>query len=526
MDALLEKQLQKDWDSACRVILGTELGRLDEFLPWLSYYAPPSSKRKSHVSGRAVSLATDRYPKNARFVSDDEVGHNQDYALSIDDIKDIDALVQALSEKCEYSGNRLLGNTAFADSSDLITDSQYIFASNQIQNCSHACACTLIRRGCKYAFGCIWHGECEFTMRVAGAYNTKRSFESFMVTDSSDVSFCHACLNCHDLMFSFGQQNASYKIGNIQLEKGKYASIRAKLMAEIAEKLQSDKWFPSLFELIPDSIPKKLPAISVKDDRGPQDVGMVRRGFGATYKIILKRQPKHKMEEYADWLEQGAVRAIAVKTPYGRDSHLPENFSIYSRMPRKRLVSVLEIMEMGRAEMAKSCLDSLDGMLLAMRENYYFTGEFYSGKSRNAATTPCVFNAVNTYKGFDATNAENVAYSTLALNSKYTYGGNWTLESEFCIKCYNSNHLARCMEMDGCTKCADCYFCHNCEGLTDCMFCFSMKGARHCIGNTQLTREEYMKARDALLKKMGDGLDATHGLSMSIYNIGASHGKK
>jgi len=114
MDAGLSRQLQKDWDATCRVIFGTELGRLPDFLPYLSYYAPPSSKRKSRVSGKEVSLATDRYPKNARFVSDGEVEHNQKYALSVNDIKDIDSLLRALSEKCDYSGNRLLGNTALA----------------------------------------------------------------------------------------------------------------------------------------------------------------------------------------------------------------------------------------------------------------------------------------------------------------------------------------------------------------------------------------------------------------------------
>ncbi|MCX6771665.1 MAG: hypothetical protein NTX79_06430 [Candidatus Micrarchaeota archaeon] len=521
MDAVLERQMQKDWDATCRVLFGAEMGKLHDFLPWLSYYAPPSSKRKSHVSGKEVALATDRYPKNARFVSADEVEHNCSYALSMNDIKDIDSLRRALLEKCEYSGNRLLGNTAFADSSDLITDSQYIYSSNQIQNCSHACASTLIRRGCKYAFGCVWHGECEFTLRVAGAYNVKRCFESFMVTDSTGLAFCHACLNCHDLMFCFGQQNAGYRIGNIQLEKTRYALLKAKLMSEIVERLAEEKAFPSLFELVPDTLPKSIPKISVKEEKDVQNVDIVRKGFASTYGIIFKKPPKHKLEEYADWLEQGAVRAIAIKTPYGRESYIPENFSMYSMMPRSRLVSVPEIMEIGKHEMPSSCLEGLEGMFAAMKDSFFFTGEFYSGKSRNAATTPCVFNAVNTYKGFDATNAENTAYATLALNSKYTYGGNWTLESEFCIKCYNSNFLARCLEMDGCTKCADSYFCHNCEGLTDCMFCFNMKGARHCIANTQLSREEYIKARDAILAKLSDELDSTRGLKMSIYNIGA-----
>jgi len=521
MDATLERQLEKDWNSTCRVLFGRELGRLSDFMHYLSYYAPPSSKRKSRISGVEVALATDSYPKKARFASAEEVVQNNDYELSINEIKDVDSIISALSEKCDYSGNRLLGNTAFAESSDLITDSQYIYSSNRIQNCSHACASTLIRRGCKYAFGCVWHGECEFTLRVAGAYNSKRCFESFMVTDSSDIAFCHACLNCRDLMFSFGQQNASHMIGNIQLSKDKYSSIKAKLISEISEKLSRDKTFPSMFELVPNSLPKSMPKISVKEEKDIQNVEIVRKGFASTYGIIFKRPPKHRLEEYSEWLEQGAVRAIAIKTPYGRDSHLPENFSIYSRMPRARLVSVAEIMEMGKHEMPQSCLKGIPEMFSAMKDSFFFTGEFYSGKSRNASTTPCVFNAVNTYKGFDATNAENTAYATLALNSKYTYGGNWTLESEFCIKCYNSNHLARCLEMDGCTKCADSYFCHNCEGLTDCMFCFNMKGARHCIGNTQLSREEYVKARDVILHKLADELDSTCRLSIGIYTIGA-----
>jgi hypothetical protein len=53
-----------------------------------------------------------------------------------------------------------------------------------------------------------------------------------------------------------------------------------------------------------------------------------------------------------------------------------------------------------------------------------------------------------------------------------------------------------------------------------------MKGARYCIGNTQLTREEYMKARDAILAKLADEMDRTRGLKMNIYSVGASHGKK
>ncbi|MCX6769619.1 MAG: hypothetical protein NT051_02980, partial [Candidatus Micrarchaeota archaeon] len=392
-------------------------------------------------------------------------------------------------EKCEYSGNRHLGNTAYADSSDLITDSQYTFLSNRIQNCSHVFACYLIRRGCKYAFGCGWHGECEFTMRVLGSYLMKRCFECSGSSSSSDLYFCHTCHGCSDIMFSFGQQNKSHMIGNLPLPKDKYAAIKSKLVGEIAERLIQDRHFPSHLSIVP-NVRAKLPKISPIEPKDELNPGIIRKGFASTYHVIFKREPAGKMEDYGPWLEQGGMHTSVIETPYGTKIPIAENYNMYERMPRKRIVSLAELFELGKIQMPSSCLEGLPAALEAVKENFYFTSEFIRGNSRNLNYTPAAFNAVNSFRGFDSTNADNTAYATLALNSKYTYGGNWTLESEFCIKCYNSNHLARCLEMDGCSKCADSYFCHNCEGLTDCMFCFNMKGARHCIGNTQLSKEE------------------------------------
>jgi hypothetical protein len=58
------------------------------------------------------------------------------------------------------------------------------------------------------------------------------------------------------------------------------------------------------------------------------------------------------------------------------------------------------------------------------------------------------------------------------------------------------------------------------------MFCFNMKGARYCIGNSQLSREEYHAVRDALLSRVADELDSCCKLSLSIYNIGAAADKR
>jgi len=268
-----------------------------------------------------------------------------------------------------------------------------------------------------------------------------------------------------------------------------------------------------------------LPKINPIEPKGEKNMGTVRKGFASTYGIIFKRQPGHKLEDYGAWLASHSIAVEPCTTPYGRKATRAKDFTWMKAIPKSRLVSIFELLEIGKHPMPEKAAASLGSMFSYMRDSLFATCEFYDGENSNVNETPCAYGAVGTYRAFDATDAENVAYTSIALNTKFVYGGNWLLESEFCMNCNYSNHLARCLEMDFCTKCADCYFCHNCEGLTDCMFCFNMKGARYCIGNTQLTKEEYMKARDALLKRMAGELDAKCALPYSIFTIGASHGK-
>ena len=527
MDAALEKQLQKDWDATCRVLFGRELeGKLGGYEAYLARYIAPQAKRKSHLSGKEVTLASDSYPKNARFVSAEEPVQNRKYGLSINEIKDIDILISALSEKCEYSGNRHLGNTAFAEASDIVSDSHYVYGSSKIERCSHVAASNMIRDGSKYAFGCQWFAKSEFMVQVHGAHTVKRAFEAYYTTSSSDIHFCYSCVGCHDLLFSFGQRNASYKIGNLQLEKGKYAELKKKLLSEVAGELERKKEFPSLLSMVPDAVPKSLPKIAPAPPKGVHDLAPIRKGFASTYGIIFKRQPKHALEEYREWLLIGGATIKRYETAFGETTYCPISHCHMGFLPKKRLATVPEMLELGKIPMPQKAAESLGSLMKWAEGSFFFTGEFYDGNNRNVNETPCAYNAVNALGGFDVTNTDNAAYCAIALDSKHIYGGSWVLESEFCLRCFDSTHIARCLEMDGCTKCADSYFCHNCEGLSDCMFCFNMKGARYCIGNTQLTREEYVLARDALLSRMADELDNTRALKMSIYNIGASHGKK
>ena len=522
MDATLERQLDKAWKSTCRVLFSRELaGDLSDYEPYLSEYLMPSATRKSHLSKKPVKLSSDLYPAIAHFVSSDEVEFNQDYKLTINEIKDIDSILSSLRSKAEYTGNLVLGNSSHAENSDLVLNSHFVKGSNNITDSTYIDLSFMMRRNSKYIFGSGWTAESEFMVRSVAGLEDRRVFETHFASKISDAYFCFNCFGCHDIMFSFGQRNKSHMIGNLCLPKEKYLSIKRALISEIAERLEKEKRFPSLLEFVPAPRPKETPSADFQVPKREQSMAKVEKGFASTFKIIFGIEPRGGLLAFEKWLLSGTMEIKEEKTPFGNVTHYPAGMPLFSSMPSGRVLAEYEALALSGIRLSESETTSLDAITRALSKIAFFTAELYEGECSNSIETPLAFNCVNTYRGYESTYSENTALTSLALHSKFVYGCGRIMESEFCIKCFNGLRLKRCLEMDGCTDCSDSYFCHNCEGLTDCMFCFNMKGARNCIGNTQLTREEYMKARDLLLKKMADELDATRGLRMSIYNIGA-----
>lgn len=520
MEMALEKALEKSWASTCRVLFGRELGKLGKYENYLAEYLLPVARRKSHASGKDVIVAKDAYAQGARFISEDELKTNREYGLDINEIKDIDSLLEALAEKLEYTGNRFLGNSSFVEKSDIILDSQYVSNSTNIEQSSYICSSYMMRRGSKHVFGSGWTGNGEHLVRVVGGLNLHRCFESHYLTDSSDMYFCFNCVGVHEALFSFGQKNRSHLIGNLELPREKFREIKAKLLAEVAADLEKDGRYPSMYELCPKGPPAKLPKISPMTPDVGSDTAQVERGFAATYSILFRRQPG-RIADIEEWLGENTFNVEEIETPFGTSTYMPVDFGMVSKMPKKRLVRVFDALELGKISLEEGELDSVKSIAKGLGKIAYFTSEFWSGENRNITKSPIVLSSVNIYKGFEATYSENTAMTSLSLHSKYVYGCNRVIESQFSMKCYSSLYLNRCFELDGCLKCADSYFCHNSEALQDCMFCFNMKGRRNNIGNTQLDKEKYAKVKAALVGQMADELDRKKSLKWDIYSIGA-----
>jgi len=207
---------------------------------------------QSFLSKEDVYTSASHYKKNAKFISNDEVEKFEESIskpFDMNKIKDIDSVFEEANERFAYCGNKHLGKSDFIANSDTIFDSNFVFNSTEVVSCEYVAHCHSVREG-KYLFGATWTAKSEFLMKSMGVYESSRIFEGHFVFNSSDILFSFQLRGCSECMFTFNKKNMKYAIGNTQLTKEKYYSIKKKLLSEIAEELRRKKTFPGLFELV------------------------------------------------------------------------------------------------------------------------------------------------------------------------------------------------------------------------------------------------------------------------------------
>ncbi|MFH1448136.1 MAG: hypothetical protein ABIG39_04695 [Candidatus Micrarchaeota archaeon] len=504
---------------------GDEEIRLDDFKDYLFQYAIKGSKRKSSISGKDVTLVSSDYCEDAKFISQDEVDINRKFEpLSINEVKDIDSILEALGDRAYYTGNKVLGKSDFVEDVDFCVDSFYVRGSLNIQQSKYVGYSWMVRSNSEYAFGSAWMGEAKHIIRTIAAYNITRCFESYYLVDTSDCYFSYNCVGCSNVLFSFNQRGTRYAIGNLRLPKDKYLGIKSKVMGEVREKLVRDKSFPSLFQFFP-RVGGKPPEIRVEERKDEQDMGKVEKAFAATSRIVFGKDvgPLSKLE---GWLGKHRSRIEEKRTPFGRHTHTSSLYSFMRDIDDARFVTGEEAMELGKLSI------KLDEEGIGLRELVekaskiaYYSPEIITGRCQNVIETPIAVSSVNVYRIDDSTNGKNSGVSTLVLNSEYIFGSYRAVNSKFCINCYHSLDLSNCFEMDSCSHSRNSMFCHNCENLDNCMFCFNTKTKRYAIGNVEVGRERYMRIKEMIVKLVLESLERTGDFRWDIYNIGCPSSK-
>ena len=231
-------ELNKGWKATCRMIFGEEIGELSEFEGFLKEAV--IGKDVTSVSGAPLWVTSPHYCEGARFVEFGKDEMPPARPLDINSIKDIDSLLEGISEQLLYSGNKILGNSKMVEHSDAIVDGVHILNCSGIQKGRCEAYVYMLHEG-EYAFGSTSSGCSSHIIRCFYANSMRRCFECSAAVGLSDCFYCYNLMNSSDCMFCFHERTKRNMIGNVQLGPDKYRELKEKLVSEIADTLKSKK---------------------------------------------------------------------------------------------------------------------------------------------------------------------------------------------------------------------------------------------------------------------------------------------
>jgi hypothetical protein len=520
----MQPEIQNAWKKTCSIIFGEEIGQIEDYEEWLKGMIDPPQLMKSHISGKEVAVGIREYAPDSKFIGMEEIDYGKKFEkLDINEIKDIDSLVEALSDRFDYCGNIVLGNSINVERSTNISDCSYAYDVAQFRDSKFLAHCT-VGRVCSHIFGVYGPGDSEFCIRCTQTYQDRRCFELWMSQNCSDCYYIYNLDGCSNCIFSFNLRNKRNCIGNLEIDREKYASIRNKLVGEIREELKKNKKLPSLIDIVESGKFVPPPKIKINEKQDATDVAPIEREFSKTTEILFGKKLA-KMEDYSDWLYTHAHRITEIKSAVSGKTIRTNMYVIFQKgLPDKRVVDVEEALELGRIlKMAEKDVESLSLKNASERISKlaYFNAEFNEGKNDNMVECTLSIDCSNCYRASATVRSKFCGCGMWPTSCENCFGFDSIFFSNFSMNCYHSVKLMRCFEMDNCRDCADSMFCHNCEGLSNCMFCFNVKSKRYAIGNVEVSRDEYARIKKIVMDEIGKKLEKDNKIEWSIYNIGS-----
>ncbi len=522
-------EASKKWKATAKVVLGCEVDELSQYAEWLGHIRTWRAVKKSSLSGKNVVFGRFEYPQGAAFISLDEVDYTKkDKLISINDLKDIDSVVSAVFGSIAYAGNIVLGKSQFVELCSNMVDCNYAYHSDRCTHSKYIAYCSQIARS-DNIFGSDGIGGGSFCIRPSSCMYCSRCFEVSKCEHCSDCYYSHGLSGCSDCMFCFNMRSAHHCIGNLQLSPEKYRAIKARLLSEMGAMLSKSHKLPTLIELLfsqkPDYSRLKSAASGMwlptakKIDKKP-----IEDAFSKTTGVVLGRKLSG-VDKYLPWLSQHTNPAEKVSSCLSGKPLLLPDHTHFSWFPHDRLLSLEEAEYIG--ERLKLSEAEAEGISLAnaaktISEIGYLSPEWQMGISRDNFECKVEIDSTNCYSGTLPINSKYCSGFYWVRESEHIFGGNEVRASAFCMRCYRSERLQRCFEVDSSSDCSDCYFCHNCENVHESMFCFNTKNKKYAIGNAQLSPDKYKAVKKTILSQIADELEKNKELKFDIYNIGCT----
>ncbi|MCX6771483.1 MAG: hypothetical protein NTX79_05510 [Candidatus Micrarchaeota archaeon] len=519
-------ELDKSWKTTCKVLFGREVGELNLFQEWLASQNPRLAHAPSSLTGKDITYFITDYCEGSKRASLDEVWKLKKFpALSINEIKDVDSLVEAIQDRAYYTGDVVLGNSKFIEASSNCKDSYYVLGSGAISDSKYICNSARLKE-CEFAFGCDGVGESRFQARGYEGYRLMRCLEAWKSQTSSDCYYVNGVLDSSNCMFCFNVRNKRYAIGNLELPKEKYLSIKQGLVAEMAEQLEKKHSLPSLVEIVGKckghGYREILPELKKLEKAAKPDMAKIESIFGNTTEMLLGKR-LGGIDGYSDWLRKHVLKMDVGKSIISGKPMLLADYSNYLLYPRNRLVTMLEAEYIGdhlRLDPAEAEKLSFASISEGISKIAYLSPEFFFGENINVTECSTQYQSMNAYRSPGASFTKNTAYSFWPRKGDCIFGSSMAFECFFCINCYYSENLNRCFEVDSSKSCSDSYYLHNCENVRSSMLCFNAKNLAYAVGNTVVGKEQFGRAKRMLLEWANEKLARKKEVPLSIFDVG------
>ena len=253
----------------------------------------------------------------------------------------------------------------------------------------------------------------------------------------------------------------------------------------------------------------------------------IEKAWASISKVMFGRA-LGRLDDYEKWLMRDVPPIIRVKSALSeRMVHSP-NF-VYYEETKKQMIGLEESPEWGKQHLSREQAASmaLVNSAKTLGKLKFYTPEIIDGE--NVGMEECggiFFNSSYCYKSSSMAYDKYCAFCMWPRQSEHIFGSSFLFSCQFCISCYHSENLTRCFEVANSNSCTDCYFCHNCENVHESMFCFNAKNLRYAIGNREMGKEEYLKAKKRIIDEMAGKLEKEKALPYSIYNVACWKKKK
>lgn len=510
-----QKSAAEAFKSCSRVLFGQEIGELEGVAPYLSEMMSPYRIEKSCISGKPVLLSHPYYPKGGEFVSQEEVSLLKFPPLSINEIKDIDSLLAAVKERQIYCGNKRFGTCHNSDLIDNCIDCSDLYFGHNVVEVKKSAYVSYFREA-EHMFGVWGFPESSFCMRCCEGIRATRCFESYYASNVSDMYYAFNCVGCSDCMFAFNLKGKHNAIGNLELSKERFSSLKKKLLAEIAGELKSKKRIFSIIDVV------QMHGAETETPVSEQPVlPKVEAAFRSASRLVLGEELKN-VRSYENWLLQRALRVKKVKGAIGTGVNKIESIPIIERIPASRIISAQEAKQAGEKKipLPEGELPTLSEVKARVSNIAYFCDEFSNGIKENCPQVPIAYTGSNCQKVADVTDSKLSGFASAVVKSEHVFGGGVRmLRSQFCLNCYDSVKLSGCLEVDCSYSTRNSYLCHNCENVQDSILCFNAKNMQYAIGNTVVGKEQFLRIKKMLLEKIAKDLKDKGEIELSVFSL-------